>query len=127
KRNLCGKEKPAAAGVARGWTGAGTSTAAQAHSRRNAGAAAGPWRDPGGSAAHGNEASAHSARDAHHALRMEGVQTREVQCHRVCKGWRDYGRRRWTDEPRRFRKTCCDEGAIFAGRYGGRFRRVFSI
>src|SRR5437660_1450306 len=127
KRNLRGEEKPAAAGAARGWPGAGTRIAAQAHSWGDACAAAGPGGVQGRRPAHGDQACANGRRDARHALRVESGEAREVECHRLRQGWRDAGRRRRTDEPGRFRENCGDEGAIFAGRYGGCFRRILSL
>src|SRR6266852_3360588 len=62
--------------------------------------------------------------DAH---RVESGAAREVQCHRVCKGWRHAGHRRRADEPRRFGQNRGDEGAIFACWNRGRFRRLLSV
>src|ERR1700731_950886 len=58
---------------------------------------------------------------------MEGIQAREIECDRVCEGWRDAGCRRWTDESRGFGKNRGDEGAIVAGRRGGSFRRLLPL
>ncbi len=57
----------------------------------------------------------------------ESGKTRQVQRHRFCEGWRHSGSRCRADEPRRFRETRGDEGAIFPGWLRGRFRCLLSL
>jgi len=50
-------------------------------------------RNQGGSAAYGNEASANGGRMRTMRFAWKGGETREVECDRVCEGWRDAGSR----------------------------------
>ncbi len=59
--------------------------------------------------------------------RVESVEAREVQCHCVCKRWRDAGRRRGANEPRGFGQNCGTEGAEFVGWKRCRFRCLLSV
>ena len=61
------------------------------------------------------------------AVRVESVQAREVECHRVCQGWRHGRRWRGANEPRRFGEARGDEGAEFAAGHRGGFGRFLSI
>ena len=77
--------------------------------------------------ARGDEARAERNGTGGPAVRVESVQAREIECHRVCQGWSHGRRGRGTNEPRGFSEARGDEGAEFAAGNRGGFRRVLSI
>ena len=66
-------------------------------------------------------------RDPRPPLRLEGLQAREVERHRLRARRPDRRRRRWPDEPRGFRQDWRDESATPAARHGRRLRRLLPI
>ena len=75
----------------------------------------------------GYQAGADAGRKTGAAVRVEGLQAREVERHSLRPRWANGGRRRRTNEPRRFLQAGRDEGAVAAEGYGGRLRCLFSL
>ena len=73
------------------------------------------------------QAPADAGRKAGAAVRVEGLQAREVERHSLRPRWANGGRRRRTNEPRRFLQAGRDEGAVAAEGHGGRLRCLLPL
>ena len=98
--------------------------------RRLAGAGSGPARAKQSGPEGRHRARADKAGASRAAVRLESLQAREIECHRIRAGGSNPRNRSGPDEPRRFRQTCGDEsrnGRIAAREDGGRLRCVLSF
>src|SRR5208283_4543600 len=120
------EESPLAGSAARR-VGARHGAPVEAHSGRHVGAAAGPGQFAGRGIESGHQARSDREGAGGPALRLEGLQAREVQRDCVCERRRHAGCRRRPDEPRGLRENRRGQSAKIAARQRGGFRCVLPV